>query len=57
MFSQRCSRRISGSDRELPSPPKPEGLMIGATGLGLLPSAGSQAAAASRDLRQIGDVN
>src|ERR1700721_526986 len=32
MFSHRCSRRISGSDRELPKPPKPDGLMIGATG-------------------------
>ncbi len=37
MFSHRCSRRISGSDRELPSPPKPEGLMIGATGPGPAP--------------------
>src|SRR5580704_13375343 len=58
-FSISCSRRICGSPRELPSPPKPDGLMIGAEfpwvapGTGWYPGFGTRPGISA----QMGDVN
>src|SRR3984957_13982166 len=58
-FSIPCSRRICGSPRELPNPPNPDGLMMGAEfpkpppGTGCSPGLGTRPGISA----QIGEVN